>query len=191
LHEEPWVKKVHIEKQPPSSLILEVELKNPVAVFQGTGAQLSWVDENGELFGMVDPSRTGHENALDLPMISGLDTAQDGNQLRDAASFVASWKVELQKDTALRVELSSLSYHAEKGWKAWLSYQSQGSNASPGGRARLSMDLGPTLMTPDGESSRLGRIRSVLTYIRDRGISVRHLFADSDKKIVVKLATGS
>jgi len=191
IHEEPWIKAVHLEKVPPASLVLEVDLKSPIAVFQGPQGSLRWVDEKGELFGMVDPSRTGHQDALDLPMISGIHPEQDALQLADAASFLVAWKRELQMDGALRVELSSLSYHEQKGWRGWLSYHLAPKSNSPSTRARLSIDLGDSLAVSEGDVSRLGRIRSVLSYIRERGISARHLFADSDKKIVVKLASGS
>jgi cell division septal protein FtsQ len=191
IHEEPWVKSVHIEKVPPSSLVLEVQLKNPVAVFQGQKGELRWVDESGELFGMVDPSRTGHQNALDLPMISGLDASVDRSKLADAASFLVNWKQVLQTDGNLKAELSSLSYSEKKGWRGWLSYSVDDRQKQTSGRARMSVDLGATLDSADGEASRLNRIRSVLSYIRDRGILARHLFADGDKKIVVKLASDS
>jgi len=190
LLQEPWVRAVHIEKQPPQSIAIDVFLREPIAVLQGTGDSLQWVDSEGVVFGSVDPAGKGAEVALDLPMVSGLGGSKDQERVKEAVAFLSGWKTEMQGTSAKPLELSSLSYSAERGWRAWVSYRgvNRGTQES---RFRLSVDLGRTLFGSTADSVRLGRIRSVLSYIRDKGISARHLFADTDKKIVVKLATGS
>jgi hypothetical protein len=201
LMEEPWIRSVRIERQPPQSLVVEVELRQPVAIVQGKDSRLHWLDQDAKVFGEADPQAPGSLATTDLPMISGdlpaMDKPQGRRALEEVLQFLAAWKAEMTDSAGRVTELSSLSFSKERGWKAWVTYRVPGKGAALEESSRVSIDLGASLAVSStvtgapGDTARLPRIRSVLAHIRQNRIPARHLFADGDKKIVVKLMEGS
>ena len=200
LLEEPWMRSVRIERQPPQSLVVEVELRQPIAIVQGRDSKLRWLDQDARVFGEADPQAPGSIATTDLPMISGdlpsMDDPLASRTLEDVLQFLTAWKSEMAEAGGRTTELSSLSYSKERGWKAWVTYRLPGKGGALEESSRVSIDLGSSLAVTathgnPGDIAKLARIRAVLSHIRQNRIPARHLFADGDKKIVVKLTGGS
>lgn len=198
LMEEPWLRSVRIERQPPQSLVFAVELRRPVAIYQGQQG-LRWVDQDGRVFGEVDPSaESGLIADQDLPTVAGDLASPDGHGLADwsqeLTSFLQMWGQKFADSRAGGFEVASLSYSKVRGWRAWITFKGGARPQGASGISRVSIDLGSTLKAggPEGfDATRLDRIASVLVHIKANGVPARHLFADGDKKIVVKLTAGS
>jgi|GEM_PF-4977196 len=198
LLEEPWLRSVRIERQPPQSLVFAVELRRPVAIYQSEQG-LRWLDQDGKIFGELDVSSENSPYlAQDLPTISG-DLAIPDTQGATAwgeelASFLATWNQKFVAPRGVGFEIASFSHSKARGWRAWVTFRASARSSLAGTISRVSIDLGSSLKSgvPGGiETSRLDRIGSVLNHIKNNGIPARHLFADGDKKIVVKLTAGS
>ena len=198
LMEEPWLRSVRIERQPPQSLVFAVELRKPIAIYQGKQG-LHWVDQDGLIFGEVDSSsESGPVVDQDLPTVAGDLAAPDAQGSADwsqeLTSFLQMWSHKFGGPQGDSFEIASVSYSKIRGWRAWVTFRGGLRAQSGASISRVSIDLGATLKPggSDGfESSRLDQIAAVLSHIKANGIPARHLFADGDKKIVVKLTAGS
>lgn len=170
----PWIREVTLQKRFPQTLSITVVFREPKALLQDIKGRLSYIDAGGQVFGRADLRRN-----QDLPVVSGIGAGQE-EVIRSALSILERW--DRAKLSAIS-QVSSLAYDPEKGFRAWVTYpiaQSQG---------RALVELGHET---DGElDEQLGRLSQVFNYLAGHGISVRQIFADSGKKIIVKIARRS
>lgn len=176
----PWVDRVHLQKQPPQTLSIMVDFKEPQAIFQNEDGALSYVDEKGQVFGT---STLAHHS--DLPLLVGF-APTDESSLRDAVKFLMVWEGSA---IARSVSLSSLVKDQERGFRALMTYPMLRDSAQPS-LVRTMVDLG-TDLTERASKMRFERLGSVFQYLSNNGIFVRRIWADAGKKVVVRIAPGS
>ena len=172
----PWVKSVRLEKRFPQTLGISVAFREPRAIFRHLDGSLSYVDEEGRVFGdFVMNVRP------DLPILARLPEAQGGVDqaaLKNAIHVIADWS---ESGLVQVADLSELYFDSERGFRALISYEANASALR--GRARVIVDL--------GQGKDLERLTEVLRYLSRHGIVARQIFADSGKKVVVKTSSRS
>lgn len=169
-----WVKQVSLTKKFPSSLLIEVEYRKPVALWQGGGGNLSYIDKDGVIFGSVSLGFYP-----DLPIFSGF-IGEDKFRIMDGLHFLEGWAIaSISKIT----ELSTLIWDSEKGFRVSLQYP------IPKGKGRTTVDFGSE--SDEILADQFTRLERVFGYLSKNSIAARHIWADSGKKIVVKTAKGS
>jgi hypothetical protein len=176
----PWVREVKLQKRFPQTLAVSVVARDPRALLQKADGSLAYLDQDGQDFSRVDLAVRS-----DLPVISvadrGLDPKADRQRIVAALELAAAWS---RGGLGRLAPLSSIDYHPERGFRAWVSY-STGTK-----KTRAYVNLGSEVDRETLES-RLTRLESVFSYLSLHSISVRHVWADAGKKIVVKIARGS
>jgi hypothetical protein len=181
LRTNPWIREVRLQKRFPQTLAINVVFRQPRALHQDAHGKLSYIDEDGHVFGQVSLSRQP-----DLPLVSGVP-ASAGDRIQEALRLIDSWE---KADVGRISQLASLEFDGERGFRAWVTYpllQPKGGGLS--GNGRVVVELGQEIdLEQDG---RLGRLQSVFRYLSSNGISARQIWADAGKKIVVKIARGS
>lgn len=169
-----WVKSVILSARLPQTLSIQMVYRKPVALAQSAQGILKYVDSDGSTFGPVTL-----KNQTDLPLIHGLPQGAGGERaltqamdlLRDWGRY--PWKVSNQ--------ISQLSWDEDAGFTLWVALEPS---------YRLSVVLGADF---DSQSSVVSfkQIDRVFQYSVDRALPVRQIFADANKKIVVRTARGS
>ncbi len=179
LLDHPWIHGVTISKRFPGTLSVNIELREPKAIVQRHGGELAYLDQYGSVFVKVDPA-----HVRDLPMISNvpLDIRKAGPYLARSLQLILLWE---RSDVSKTSELSSLSYDQERGFRAVISYPL----SRQGAKGRALVDLGQEIDTET--EALLGRLSSVFSYLSERSIPVKQVWADLGKKIVVKIARSS
>jgi hypothetical protein len=167
----PWIKGATISKHFPQTVSISVVFREPVAITQNSDGALYYVDSDGTAFAPLNLKSNS-----DLPVLVNFPA----NQIVSALRFLQSWS-SLGLDPKYRV--SSLEWDPERGLQIMATYTLP---QSPG---RVRVELGRSFTT-DPEAQ-LGRLREVLTYLSEKGIRARHVFADLGKKIVVRIARSS
>ena len=166
----PWVKTVSIHKRFPQTLSMMIEYRDPLALVQSQHGALLYVDRDGAAF---DELNLSYHPDLPLLLISPSDTSH----IKEAIGLLKAWDVSPISKTA---QISTLSYDPDKGFRAWVVY---------GGHERTAVELGQEIGA-DFEAQ-LSRLTKVFAYLSEKSIAARQIFADSGKKVVVKIARGS
>jgi hypothetical protein len=178
-----WIREVRLQKRFPQTLSITAIFREPKAILTLENGSLAYVDSDGKAFGKINLL-----SQSDLPMLSGFES-ENSEQLLLALQFMSQWSKSAIGPTT-RIE--SLSFDAERGYRALISY----SLKTPAGthQQRVRVDLGlPNEIMPSGtlSSDEIQRLTQVFQYLRQNSIAARQVFADSGKKIVVKTAHGS
>jgi hypothetical protein len=178
-----WIREVKLQKRFPQTLSITAIFREPKAILTLENGSLAYVDSDGKAFGKINLL-----SQSDLPMFSGFES-ENASQLLLALQFIDQWsKSSLGSST--RVE--TLSFDAERGYRALLSYQIKVPQGTHQQRVRVDLGL-PNDVMPGGTLSHdeIQRLTQVFQYLRQNSIAARQVFADSGKKIVVKTAHGS
>ncbi len=163
-----WVRSVRLQKRFPQTLSISVTFREPRALMQAPKGALAYVDLDGNVFGQVDL-----ELQSDLPIFAGFSGSA---QIKSAFRLLEAWE---QAALSSSLQISSLSWDAERGYRAWVTY--------PYGHSTI--ELGQEI---DADLPvKLNRLSQVFAYLNRNRIAVRQVWADSEKKIVVKTAHGS
>jgi cell division septal protein FtsQ len=167
-----WVREVVLIKRFPQTLSIQVIYRQPLAILQGRQGALRYVDSDGSLFGPVTL-----RGKADLPMIDGVPTDAEG-PVRGALAVLEAWGKYSWK-TANQV--SQVSWDEDSGYTLWIAFEPA---------HRVSVLVGPDdFLTAD--PAIFGRIDAVLKHLASKAIAIRQIFADANKKIVVRTARGS
>jgi cell division protein FtsQ len=172
-----WIREVQLTKRFPQTLSISVVFREPRALTQLENGALSYVDQDGHVFGRMSLRRRP-----DLPLFSGM--AGNPEPLAGALALLARWE---RSDLGRYSQVASMSWDPERGYRAVVTYAIQ---AEAGRRwARTLVDLGQEFDTD--MDLHLSRLSQVFRYLSQRAIPARQIFADAGKKIVVKTAHGS
>lgn len=166
-----WIREVRIQKRFPQTVSIAVVFREPQALLQQDNGSLAYVDTDGKFFGKVNLMFQP-----DLPLLSGLGTENPARTVQ-ALHLVHAWDASPMART---VQLSSLSYDPERGFRALVTYSTRTSTA------RAMVDLGQ-----DSDGTQLDRLSRVMDYLRQNSVSARQIWADTGKKIVVRTVQGS
>lgn len=167
---ENWVSEVSLRKVFPQTLSLSVKFRAPVAAITGAKNRLAYLDREGEAFGRYNP-----RFKLDVPLISGV-RADSKLQIRAILKWIGDWEAsELGRST----QLSDFVWDEETGLRAHVRYSA----------GRTAVELGHEFNLDTG--AQLERLAKVFRYLGEHSLQTRQIWADSDKKIVVKTARGS
>jgi cell division septal protein FtsQ len=169
-----WVRDVILTKRFPQTLAIQVIYRQPVALLQGPQGILKYVDTDGALFGPVTL-----RGRADLPVIHGLPQGGAGEKLLPQA--VAALKAWSEHPWKTVNQISQLAWDEEEGFTAWIAFEPS---------YRVSVVLGPDWGT-EGNAELFSRIDAVLQYSASRSIPIRQIYADANKKIVVRTARRS
>lgn len=174
LLENHWVRDVILTKRFPQTLSVQVIYRQPVALLQGAHGVLQFIDADGSLFGPVTL-----RGRSDLPLVHGLPDGDVGDRLRlEAIRLIRAWEAYSWRTVN---QLSQVSWDEEEGFTAWFAF-------SPS--YRISAILGPGADL-SGMEAVLSRIDRVLMHSLKHSLPVRQIFADANKKIVVRTARRS
>ena len=172
-----WIKEVKLTKSFPQTLSIGVVFKEPKALQQQEDGNLSYVDQEGNIFGQVNLSYQP-----DLPILSGFSS----DRLPQALKFIDAWeRFNSENGKNLGLQLSSLDWDFERGLRALVIYPLK---SHPTLKGRTMVELGQDI---DGQPLQFKRLSEVFGYLSVNSISSRQVFADAGKKIVVKTARGS
>jgi len=169
-----WVREVRLQKRFPQTLSITTVFKEPRAIIQLETGALSYVDQDGKVFGKVTLS--GPKN---LAFISSADS-EDQGQLKSLLKLLSDWESSPVSKFA-RIESLSPDSGAE----------------SPGGatfKLMISYTLDSHLIHARVDLGRdvpFSQLTQVFDYLHSHRIAARQIFADAGKKIVVKTAHGS
>jgi hypothetical protein len=193
----PWIKSVQLQKRFPQTLAVSVQLKTPVALLALPGGQLAYVDSEGSTYGNF-----GLSYFSDLPQFQGV-ARENREQILSGLRLLSAWE---ESGYSKKYTLSTLTWDDERGFRAVVSYPmtvATGSEFSqiPAtsvkgmalmliGRSRAVIDLG--VPSSSGETlTQFQRLASVLDYLGKNSLRARHIWADSGKKIIVKMLPSS
>lgn len=169
LLKESWVRSVRLQKRFPQTLSISVELRTPVALFARPDGKLAYVDSDGSLFGQLHLAWFA-----DLPLLSAV--AGTTIPIPTFLELLKQW----DGDSGLtKNKISELRWDPERGARALVGY---------GAGFRTWIEMGEHLSEWEEQIPRLSQ---VLGFLGSRSIAARQIWADSDKKIVVKTAHGS
>jgi hypothetical protein len=170
-----WVREVKLQKRFPQTLSITTVFREPKAIIQLETGSLSYVDQEGKVFGKV--SLSGPKN---LALLTNVDS-ENPEQLRGLLKLLADWE---SKPVSKFARIESMNLDPEKGYRLMISYPLDTHLI----HARV--DLGHELLT-DEQEAQFSRLTQVFEYLHSHAIAARQIFADAGKKIVVKTAHGS
>lgn len=176
---QPWVREVQLQKRFPQTLSIVVIYRKPVALMQVAGGNLSYVDENGMVFGHVSLTQQP-----DLPLLSGFARSGDDKRVSGALELLKTWE---SAGMGRKMPVSSVNWDHERGYRVLVAYPLGGKQT--GEKARAMVDFGQEI--DGGLTSQLERLGTVFRYLEDKSIRANQIWADSGKKIVVRTARGS
>ena len=175
---------MRLQKRFPQTLSIAVTFRQPQALLQGEHGSLSYVDQDGMVFGQVNLL-----HQPDLPVLQGLDSAPAGGprtlrvvRVQEALRLIAGWDASPVAGIA---QISTLTWDAERGFRAWVTY-SMGKEEVHG---RVLVDLGQEVYAD--MATQFSRLSRVFNYLSVNRVAARQIWADSGKKIVVRTAHGS
>lgn len=174
----PWIKGVTLIKRFPQTLAISVEFREPMAIEQLGDGSLMFVDGEGEVFANASPAF-----GFDLPVLSGFES-KGAPTIREALEIVKNWE---KGRTPLTPKIATLGWEQDRGYRVVVSYRVM----EKGGpvNARSLVELGPD--APRDIIQQMDRLNRVFSHLKEHGVNVRQIWADSEKKIVVKTARGS
>ncbi|MCM0605019.1 MAG: FtsQ-type POTRA domain-containing protein [Xanthomonadaceae bacterium] len=167
----PWVKNITISKIFPYSLGISVEFREPVALFQNSDGELSYIDKEGFIFGPFEPKRLSN-----LPTLVGFDET-DAILLQGGIKLLEDWKSSKYRHLGL---IASISHDKEKGFRSILRYGKHG---------RAVLELGHDLQAID--TREMEHLAATITYLENKNIDAYQIFVGNGKKIVVRTHPGS
>lgn len=166
----PWIQEVKLQKRFPQTIVISVIFREPYALFQKKDGTLAYVDSKGTVFGDF-----AHSGSIDLPILLGFDSHSNLERIKIALRILEVWGQAYLDQIA---KVSSISFKEEAGYSLLVIYGQQ--------RVRTLVELGQDFDTRLGLI--LGRLHLILKYLAGNVIQARKIWADIDKKIVVKLA---
>lgn len=178
-----WIRDVHLQKRFPQTLVISVEYRDPHALIETENGSIAYVDTDGKIFGKIDLN-----SPPDLPILNG-PSLKTRERIVEALKIVDSWN-RASPDTL--VQIASLSYDFERGYRAMITYplfQKDSESGRATAKGRVAVDFGNEIH--QDFDAQLGRLSHVFKYLADNGIGARQIWADTGKKIVVKIARGS
>ena len=158
--------------------MLQITFRQPVALFKDEQGGLEYLDSSGRVFG--DFTLSAHQ---DFPTLSGIPPRDERALVRALHVLRVSGGIL----TAARsgVVISGLRWEADQGYRLLVTYPL----LSDPGIARGVIDLGS--LEGGDLPNRLEKVRQVLSYLSRRGIEAHQIWADADKKVVVRTSRGS
>lgn len=183
----PWIKAVQLEKRFPQTVLISVQFRTPQALFQYSNGTLSYIDTHGKVYGKLNLSIQP-----DLPLISGFPQ-ESSNRIQEALELLKKWN---QSELSSLTQITSLKFDAERGYQALVTYPLLDSRPSlnilRGNRktARTFVHLGTDFNTEEF-NHQLSRLKQVFAYLANRGLETQQVWADTGKKVIVKIAPGS
>lgn len=178
----PWIREVRLQKRLPQTLVIGVVFREPKALIQKAGGTLSYVDVDGRVFGKVNLAVEP-----DKPILTGL-SPEHRDKIQEALKLIDAWD---RSSFASLPAISSLSFDTDRGFRALVAYPL--SKKTPAG-ARLMTSRAMVSLGHEYHQdfdAHLTRLSDVFKYLETNGIAVRQIWADTGKKIVVKIARGS
>lgn len=172
IRKNPWVAAVKLQKRFPQTLAIGVELREPVGVSLTHQGRFAYVDRDGQMFGSLDLRWRA-----DLPVFSG--SRGGGYPGLAFLEMVGSWDKFM---TASAARLSELRWDPELGVRALVRY---------GAGTHAWVEFGEVGSDPESSEMQLRKLDQVLSYMAQNAIVSTQIWADTDKKIVVKTAHGS
>ncbi|MEO5969113.1 MAG: FtsQ-type POTRA domain-containing protein [Bdellovibrionia bacterium] len=181
-----WIRGVKVKRRFPSSLEVLVALRMPKALIQTSKDTLRYLDQEGVIFGHPDL-----KSIANLPVFFGF--LGHPSETRQAITFLDHWELSLLAKSS---GISSVYYDSERGFRILVSYpfKIDEKNRLPSTRVvdnkfRTMIDLGQEI---DGKvDQKLAALSSVVKYLSEHSMPVRQIWAEVDKKIVVKTVHGS
>ena len=175
LMKNPWVKGIVVGKQFPSTVLLTVVERTPVALLTEANGRVLYLEEDGTTF--EDQSLT---YSKDLPILSGF-SSQNIEILKQANRFMTNW---FSQNHFPGLKVSSLSYDEKLGLRAVVSTPQKNQR-----QMRVVVELGLNL----DEASLVpqDRFRQVLEYLSEHSMQASKIWLGDGKKIVVKVLKGS
>jgi len=167
----PWIHSVGLSKIFPQTLGVRVKFRNPIALLENQGGELSYLDEDAFAFGPFEAKK-----AANLPVITGI-LESDSAQLKKVLAFLENWKASKMRHSG---EISSLDYDSEKGFRIMVQFA----------RSRRTMvELGHILSQPD--DTNMANLSQAIEYLTDKNLAAYQIFVGDGKKIVVRTSPGS
>ena len=176
-----WIENVELRKHFPNTLAIAVRYKKPAALIK-EGKSVRYVDQAGHPFGSLNLNLES-----DLPMLSGGHDWK-GQRVKEALTLLDRWS---NFKWGVPVQVSEILFDADRGFRVVVTYP-----ISTQIRGRAVVQLGAS-MTPDedelftGSDKQLTRLSTVFQYLSQKQVYARQIFADTGKKIVVKIARRS
>lgn len=168
----PWVAAVRLQKRFPQTLAIGVELREPVGMMVTQQGKLVYVDAEGVPFGRLDLRWRA-----DLPLFAGSRGVG-----YPGFTFIELAGVWARTMTASAAQLAELRWDPELGARALVRY---------GTGSRAWVEFGELGADPSAMEMQLRKLDQVLTYMNQHAIASTQVWADTEKKIVVKTAHGS
>jgi cell division septal protein FtsQ len=179
-----WIKHVRLIKKPQHTLNIFVTYRQPVALFQLKKGRLSYVDEEGKVFGNYDPGQ-----GYDLPLLVGFND-QSSSKILEALQVYSAWQSHQMSKIST---LYSIHWDENRGFRLLMGYGVGAKGAQESGeqmrKVRTMVDLG--LENEISLQSKLYRLLNVFQYLGEHSIAVRQIWADLGKKVVVKTVSDS
>lgn len=176
----PWIASVRIDKIFPRNLRVMVEFREPRAILQSGNGQLTYVDQNGNIFDELNLSGDS-----DLPVILISSVEKNGNYLK-YIEFIEQWN---RSSLSQNVELSQLEWSEAHGLRALIKYPLLKEKMN----VRTVVQLGQTVdeWKRDEIQSKLSRLAKVFLHLSTKSIPAKGVMFAFDKKIVVKFYSNS
>lgn len=166
-----WIREVRLQKRFPQTLSIYAAFREPQAMVQLETGNLAYVDDQGHIFGKV-----GLTDPHNLVLITH-GAGENGDNLKDIVDFLKFWN---SRPVARSVRVESLKFDPERGYHLLVSYKMSSQIV----HSRL--DLGKEI-----SDQQFTRLEQVFNYLQSHSLVARQIFADADKKIVVKTTHGS
>ncbi|MEK6706854.1 MAG: FtsQ-type POTRA domain-containing protein [Bdellovibrionota bacterium] len=180
--ENSWIQQVRLEKKFPQTLSMSVEFRQPVAFFQTGSGDVSYVDIDGKIFG-----RLRLNSYTDLPFISGI-VVDDKEKIKTALEILHGLEKNLDKMS----RISNVVWDGQLGFRALVIYPFYGAKGKSSDQVlfgRAFVELGPENFV--FKDAQFKKITAVISYLSTHRISAQRIWADAEKKIVVKTARSS
>ena len=181
-----WIRAVKVKRRFPNSLEVLVALRTPKALIQSSKHTLRYLDQEGVVFGHPDL-----KSIANLPVFFGF--IGHPSETRQAIALIGHWESSV---LARSSDISSVYFDSERGFRILASYPFKMDEKNHprvvgvlGNKFRTMIDLGQEI---DGRiDQKISVLASVIKYLSEHSMPVRQIWAEVDKKIVVKTAHGS
>jgi|GEM_PF-5586648 len=166
--EEPWVESVLLERKFPHTLSVQLHLRRPIALEQNAAGALRYMDRTANSYAPFEP-----EMGYLLPVLVGIPE----DRLARAITFLKTWE---EHNVRLQASISQMTWDRERGFRTLI---------RTGVVARMQrswLELGDLMLENDTRVL-LDRLINVLSYVDQHQFKIQNIFADLDKKMVVRL----
>ena len=173
------IRDVKLEKRPFHSLTVSINFRDPKAIFQGDNGKLSYIDENGMIFGSVELV-----HASDFVLLSGFSLRQT-DKILAAIHFIKIWeRLKLDRQSLI----STVFWDSEKGFRVLVSYPLNVDKINSSGdishNIRSIVDFGQEI--DSNLEDRLLRVSEVFRYMSLHMIVAHQIMAGVGKKVFIK-----